>query len=38
MEYLTTAEQAEIWKISQRRVAILCKAESTVLFLKEKHG
>ena len=25
MEYLSTAEQAEIWKISQRRVAILCK-------------
>lgn len=25
MEYLTTAEQAEIWRISQRRVAILCK-------------
>lgn len=25
MNYLTTAEQAKIWNISQRRVAILCK-------------
>lgn len=25
MEFLTTAEQAKIWNISQRRVAILCK-------------
>lgn len=25
MEYLTTAEYAEIWHISQRRVAIYCK-------------
>ncbi len=25
MDYLTTAEYAEIWKISQRRVAIYCK-------------
>lgn len=25
MEYSTTAEMAEKWKISQRRVAILCK-------------
>ena len=25
MEYLTTAEQAKIWNISQRRVAIYCK-------------
>jgi len=25
MEYLTTAEQAKIWDISQRRVAIYCK-------------
>lgn len=25
MEYLTTAEQAKIWNISQRRVAVLCK-------------
>lgn len=25
MEYVTTAELAEIWKISQRRVAIYCK-------------
>ena len=25
MEYLTTAEFAEKWKISQRRVAIYCK-------------
>lgn len=25
MEYLTTAELAEKWKISQRRVAIYCK-------------
>ena len=25
MNFLTTAEQAKIWNISQRRVAILCK-------------
>jgi len=25
MEYLTTAELAELWGISQRRIAILCK-------------
>ena len=25
MEYLTTAEQAPKWGVSQRRVAILCK-------------
>ena len=25
MEYLTTAECALIWKVSQRRVAIYCK-------------
>jgi DNA adenine methylase len=25
MEYLTTAEQAKLWNISQRRVSILCK-------------
>ena len=25
MNYLTTAEQAKIWNISQRRVAIYCK-------------
>ena len=25
MEYLTTAEFAEKWKVSQRRVAIYCK-------------
>lgn len=25
MEYLTTAELAEKWKVSQRRVAIYCK-------------
>ena len=25
MEYQTTAEISKIWKISQRRVAILCK-------------
>ena len=25
MEYSTTAEMAERWKISQRRVSVLCK-------------
>lgn len=25
MEYSTTAEMAEKWKISQRRVSVLCK-------------
>lgn len=25
MEYFTTAEMAEKWKISQRRVSVLCK-------------
>lgn len=25
MNYLTTAEQAKVWNISQRRVAIYCK-------------
>lgn len=25
MNFLTTAEQAKVWNISQRRVAILCK-------------
>ena len=25
MDYISTAEQAKIWNISQRRVSILCK-------------
>lgn len=25
MNFLTTAEQAELWNVSQRRVAIYCK-------------
>lgn len=27
MEYLTTKELAEIWKISQRRIQMYCKEE-----------
>lgn len=27
MEYLTTKELAEVWKISQRRIQMYCKEE-----------